>query len=407
MKVGIKNLINPLLIILILYFFQFLIWLLFFDRFKKDVYLLGSVPTYFTASSFIKYQLFFIVFVFSILVGILYANSFFRINDNSNIKFSPIAKFLANFFFFIVLISEVFIIYQAINTEIHEVFIKGFVIFVYASIQKEDSYLRTLLNFGLFPTLYFYAKFGFKSKRLMLLLLVYLINAIFLAQRHLFVVIIMGLLLVFLKRNGYIYKKIKLKNIILGLILLYSFWIFTEIFRYGIFNSYIKGIPLFSYENLIDVLKYNIAAYLSKDFNNAMIAFDSTPSFALSSTGSKLLLKISEFLLGPSEYIPVIDPGPYGTVNLLALIWIDWGYAGIFIISTIGFISGYFYVLFIRTNSFINMFFFCLLFTSLISSIRVNYFFSNFFVYNLLTFILNLIFQYNYKNSAQNRNNFC
>jgi oligosaccharide repeat unit polymerase len=387
--IRIKTLLNPVIIVPLLYIFQFLLYLAVFDRFKKDVYLLENVVTYLELESLLKYLLLFSFYYFGILFGSSVNFKFKKLDD---IIFYKINVKFIYFLFLCILISEMLLIANFRNISIEE--LNTFAKLAYVSIQNEEAWYRTFINFSLFVGgfSFYYYLYGRKMKLIFIITsFILLINAIFLSQRQTFLLYILLLILIYIGTKGRVYKRIKLYKILLLALTFFIFLVLAEMFRFGMFNSFRKDIDLFSTENIIDVTKYLLTAYFAKDVNNALIALSSEPTYNLFSNGSKLIYKIILTFLDESQYTPIVDPGPYGTVNFLALLWIDWGIVSPFILLYIGLFVGFSYKTFLKERHFLSNFTFGLFFIGIFASLRVNYFFLNIFMYNIILILFSLL----------------
>ena len=401
-KVKFKHIIDPIFLVPFLYVSQFLLYLIIFERFKYDVYLLENVPTFLNLESIIKIISLFLTFYVGIILGRSYKVKL-NIDDFFFYKISSRIIFL---FFLIFLVVEIFIVLRLRNAGIDLENIQSFATLSYITIQNEEAWYKTILNIGLFIGS-FYIYFSIKNRKKIILIclfififITYLVNALFFSQRQIFIVLIGILSLIYFRINDFHKKHISLHKIILAIVILFAFVIFAEMFRYGLFNSLRKNINLFSIENITDVLKYLLTAYLAKDVNNALIALASEPTYNFFSTGSKLLYKIILIFKEEQPFNPIVDPGPHGTVNFLALLWVDWGYVAFFLLPLLGFMIGFSYNLYLKGRNFISIFFYSLIFTGILSNIRINFFFLNIYIYNFalvifftsLYIILNTIF---------------
>ncbi len=120
-------------------------------------------------------------------------------------------------------------------------------------------------------------------------------------------------------------EKIKFFKTIKYLILILL--ILGEMLRFGALYAVNKGENLLSVDVFIMVIYFLLIAYISSDFNNAMVIFEAESSYQLISTASpffqKLLLEVTGKYIGYNT-IKNWESG-HGTVNSLALWWYDFG----------------------------------------------------------------------------------
>lgn len=403
----IKHLLSPLNTVIFLYIGQFVIWYLAFINLKDNVYMLDTVPVYITMTSFLKYFVFFIIYVIAILFGISIAKYHSYSKDNFfkrnflNFDTRLYNKIFSNLGVIFFIISSIAILYNlkngiSIATEMED--FKGMA--PISSQLMRESFSKTFINFMTTSNivfLYFYltkknTSFGKLSKKMLIMALFFsLVWGIFSQRTFLIVQLLIIVLFGARKRSN---KKISFFKIIMLVLLLFSFIFAFELSREGVLNAIRKNIEIFSLENFFYVITHLLCAYLGKDFNNAMIIFDSRPSYALASTGSNLIQNILYCILGkPLNFSPVIDPGPYGTVNYLALIWLDWGWFGLIIVCFFGFLAGYYYYKYVYSDhiSLTSAYMYVLFFIGTINSIRVNFFFLNIFIYPIFVYFIALM----------------
>ena len=399
-RIKIKYILDPIILVPFLYVVQFILYLLVFDRLKNDVYLLEDVPTFLNLESLLKYMSLFFVFYIGILLGRIFK---VRFNLN-NLLFYKINSKIVFLFFILTLFSEFLILVKLKNEPINVEELKTFAQLTYITIQNEEAWYRTFLNFSIFigAFYFFYFKiFDYKTKKVLLYpfiitILVLLTNAILFAQRQILIVFFIVILLFYLRLRGYLEKRISFLKIIVFISLLFGIILLTELLRYGMFNAFRKNIELFSFENIADVIKYLLTAYFAKDVNNALIALASEPTYNFFSTGSKLLYKIILIFKEEQPFIPIVDPGPHGTVNFLALLWIDFGYLAFFLLPLLGFLIGMSYNLYmnIKGDNFISLFLYSIVFAGILSGIRINFFFLNIFIYNFILILVSILAYY-------------
>jgi len=408
-KIKIKYIIDPVIFVPLLYCLQFIVYLLFFDRFKHDVYLLENIETFLRAESIIKWILLFFSFYIGILLGRSYKIKF-RLNDNAFYKATSKGVFLT---FIIILLSEIFTILKLKSSSLFSGGnLKSFAVLSNVTIQNEEVWYRTFLNFGLFVVTFYYYYFHFfkiiNKKKYLRILFYFLtgilfINALFFSQRQIFIIFILIIIFTNIRINNSLKNDISISRIIFFIFIIFVSIIFFELFRYGIFNSSRKGIELFSLENINDIIKYLLVAYISKDVNNALIALSSQPTYNLFSTGSRLIYKIVLIFIKENPYNPIIDPGPHGTLNFLSLIWIDYGYIAFILLPILGLMIGFSYNLYLKDKNFISSFFYSLVFSGVVSTIRINFFFLNIFIYNFILIILSALLYYILYKKSNNR----
>lgn len=395
-----KTLLNPLILFIVIFVLQFIIFLIFFD-YKYFVTGLESVPKFLELKSILIYLVLFSCLLIGIMVGEGFSVKSISYNEKIYFKLSKIMSIIIIFINLIVFISCYNEILSFFTTEKK---IMNFAQLKYETLD-ENPY-RTFINFLIYVvglTYYYKEKDKFFKKLYYLSIFILFMNAIFLSQRMSFMIALVMVFIIHLKKYGKLNKILRIKYLLTSVFLLFIFVYITELLRYGLWNSYTKNIDLISYENLRDVFIYLMVAYLSKDVNNALIAFSSEPVYSLFSTGSKLFYSIVEFFFGELKYQPIIDSGPHGTVNFLALIWIDWGYFSTIILFILGVYLGFLYKFYLKTNKFLFIFLYALSFCGIISSIRINFFFLNSFIYNLILVLLILVFTNYLMNFRKNK----
>jgi len=150
-----------------------------------------------------------------------------------------------------------------------------------------------------------------------------------------------------------------------------------ELLRSGLYYSRLASLPLTSREVHSYVWQRLVQGYLAADFNNALVILDCKPALqVLYTTMFAFILK------NPYSYKECPNwESSYGTVNVLALWWFDWGYGAFIVAFMVGMALGVFY----RWRSYVfeldsRGLFFLIAFPGLFSIIRINYFFLTIFV---------------------------
>lgn len=208
-----------------------------------------------------------------------------------------------------------------------------------------------------------------------------LLHAIFLAARMFFVYYLLVVLAAYLTLRK-VSAGLILRTFIILVVLLWA----GELFRGGAVFAKANELPLTSLEVQAYIWERLVQGYLAADFNNALIVMDCDPSMQLWST---------TMLAGPLGLQPTYDQCPgwqsvYGTVNVLALWWHDWGWSALVLAFAMGFVFGALYKLrlAIRQLRPEGLYYF-LAFPGLFSIIRINYFFLTIWVvpFLFLTFV--------------------
>lgn len=400
----IKTLISPIVITPLIFLSQFFIWLLTFERLKNTVPGLESVSYHLTASAFLKYMLFFGFLYFFIILGFFSIKNIqkLRVRNAQHsaqcIKLSNIFLIqIAGLLLLLVLISEIinFYIMWDLLKKPTILFSQGLGLanLAYVTLQDESNWFRTFYNFlpivvGIYT--YFLSslpaeRYNLTKKRLKIKLVISFIVSMMLflrGARQLTIVILLVFVALYAKYKIGFNKRISIKLILSLVILLLFLIVFSEILRFGVLNATRRDIGLFSLENISDVIKYILVAYLGKNVNNAMIIFDSNPTYSMFGTGSRLIYSIIEKIVSPPQFTPSYYLGPHGTVDFTALIWEDWGWGGLIVVSLIGFLIGFSYKLYLitKTSFFWNLLY-SIVYPGIFSCIRINYFFLNVFIY--------------------------
>lgn len=397
-----QRLISPLFIIPILFSLVFLVWIIFFPQFKNEVPGLATVPFYLSASSLFKYVVLFCVFYFFILFG----SSFqWYVTNNKNLEYNNEKgklrystfknKSFINYLFFvlfvIVFLLEMYsLIVMFQNYNLSTLVSKGFQQVAYITLQDEENIWRTFYNLLPIVSAFYFRGFFLeqrnkKNKIITFLIFLISIRLFFSAARQITLIIWLIFFLYFVKYK--IQNKISVMKLLLILLLLFFLIIFSELFRFGVWNSSTKNISLFSIANINDVTKYIMVAYIGKNVNNAMIFLDSKPTYSMNYAGSGLFDPIINFL-GPKDFIPIHDIGPHGTVDFIGLLWVGWGWFSIIVLALLGFLIGFAYKRFILFNTLRSDLLYAIIFPGIISIIRINYFFLNLFIYSFILYII-------------------
>lgn len=407
---------NPFFLIPILHLTQFLIWLVTFSSNLKDhIPGLSGVPYYLTSSAITKYVFFFMIYYISVFIGYKLLKPKIRdyipqplkkteksieYNNGYSLSKRGVVSFTADVLFVIVIITELYFLFIAKDILFNPELLlaantQGLAQVAYITLQNEENLIRTTQNFlpfiaAVFAYIYLNNKYLRKKFKFRIILLIIISLFIFMITgRQLALVVWMILILFTVKYKLGLSRKIKVRIIIALIFGLLVVIILSEIFRFGVLNSSKKGISLFSIENVIDVSKYLLVAYISKNVNNAMIALDSDSVYSPFFTGSRIFYLIFSGIFGTQEYYPVIDPGPHGTLDFMALIWIDWGWLSPIFLCAIGVIIGLAYRMFISSNYVFWDILYAIIYPGILANLRINYFFLNMFIYPLfITLVL-------------------
>lgn len=214
------------------------------------------------------------------------------------------------------------------------------------------------------------------ARWLWILSVLVLIHALFLAARMFFVYYLLTLLaglLIFRFQK----RKVSWKVVSIAFLILIGVAWTGELLRSGLYYSKSANLPLASLEVQSYVWQRLVQGYLAADFNNALVVLDCEPSLQMWYT-----TMLSFVLENPHGYQECPDwESAYGTVNVLALWWFDWGYGAFIVAFVVGLALGVFY----RWRSYVfNLdprgLFYLIAFPGLFSIIRINYFFLTIFV---------------------------
>lgn len=375
-----------------------MVWLIFYAAWKNDIPGLNNISKYATIQSFLKYIVNIISLDAGIYLGNYLSSAKYKNNLNVNNIFSKnvryITKNLSNINIFILIIIHLYLILYIINNNLYSLIkTSGLQVLSYSTTHNKENYWRIFLNLLIVESyiesdLFFNIHSKYTKYKLLTVIILSLFDGIFLAERTLLIIVLIVIITIYVQSKlGFNYK-LKLAIIVKYLIIIFIIIVASEIFRFGIINSVEKRIKLFSLANIFDIIKYLTVAYLGKNFNNAMIILDSTPTYNFFSTGSQVLMAFINLFKKTEIFVPVINIGPYGTVDMTALIWLDFGVLSFFILSLIGFIIGFAYNKFINNSSILSNFTYSLIVPGIILSIRINYFFSNYFIIPMIYILI-------------------
>lgn len=321
---------------------QFFIWMVFMpNSLNLELKKYGIANKYISNISIFRFLFFYLMFIFFIFIGT-------KIKFKSpKINFKYLNKY-KNFLIVIWILAELISIRVLLFNPLKclRLFLDGKFSIVLNLIRSQIFFTETLVN--LFPlilsiSLFFYFNSYKKRNNLFIIIIIFLgtlINGLFLFKRMHFVYFFL-IIIYFLIKN----KKIKFFKIIKYLIILAVLIIFGEMLRFGMLYAANEGKSLLSASVFKMVIHYLLTAYISSDFNNAMVIFNAESSYQLISTASpffqKLLLKIT----GEFKTYNTIENwnSGYGTVNSLALWWYDFGIFTIIICLIMGIIIGIVY----------------------------------------------------------------
>ena len=205
-----------------------------------------------------------------------------------------------------------------------------------------------------------------------------LLHSLFLAARMFFVYYSLVVLAAYMVYGSLLKKRrISLRSIFLiVLVLLMVVWL-GELLRGGLAFAKLNSLPLLSAKVQTYIWDRLVQGYLAADFNNALIVLDCEPSMKLWST---------TMFSGPLGIQATYKQCPYwesayGTVNVLALWWYDWGWAALFIAFVKGFAIGFFYRLRTRLLELRpEGLYYLIVFPGIFAITRINYFFLTIFV---------------------------
>ena len=393
--------VSPFFVGLVSVLFQFFTWLLFFPRTKDVVPGLSDVPFYLTASSFLKYVIFYFIYFVSIFVGYAYGyasktDKRYKLEKNNHsgqYRVKRYMSFVAGLMLLPIVLVEGAFFREVINflRNPERLFTGGgFAQFAYVTQQSEIWY-RTFHNF--LPAIAAIYVVNFlttdvrkkPSLKIVIFIMVFLNVILFLrAARQLVFASVLATLPIFIKLRIGFHKRVSIVKIFLVLALIIIALLVSEILRFGVLNAQRKALPLFSWENMIDTWTYILNAYVGKNVNNCMIYLDSSPSYGMFSTGSRVFYNPIYGFFQPSQHILVTEPGPHGTLDFIGLLWIDWGLGAPIVIAFLGFFIGLGYSMYRNHNSIYWDLYYAITYPGVVSNIRINYFFLNIFIYPLL-----------------------
>uniref|UniRef100_A0A7V4NGG7 Oligosaccharide repeat unit polymerase n=1 Tax=Fervidobacterium pennivorans TaxID=93466 RepID=A0A7V4NGG7_FERPE len=393
------TLVSPFFVGLVLVLFQFFTWILFFPQTKDVVPGLSGVPFYITVSSFLKYVIFYFIYFLSLFVGYSYAGKTGKTykprknNHDGSYRVKRYMRFLASLMLFaIVLVESVFFreVWNFLRNPEQLFTGGGFAQLAYVTQQSEKWY-RTFHNFlpaivAIYTVNFLTTDSRKKSSLKIVIFIMVIINVILFlrAARQLVFASVLATLPIFIKLRIGFHKRISAVKIFLVLALIIIALLVSEILRFGVLNAHRKALSLFSWENMMDTCTYILNAYVGKNVNNCMIYLDSSPSYGMFSTGSRVFYKPIYGFFQPSQHILVTEPGPHGTLDFIGLLWIDWGLGAPIVIAFLGFFIGLGYAMYRNHNSIYWDLCYAIIYPGVVSSVRINYFFLNIFIYPLL-----------------------
>jgi len=389
MRISIAKIINPIYIILFTYTFQFLVWFFFFED-ASDLFLVWK-EQYFSLSAILKHIIFTGIFILAILFGMSFANKQIIVHK------SNIFDIKINWFIYTLLIlfligefSILFILMKNFSSLIGLVQSKSLTVFTYY-FREHKPIISTLVN--VFPLIVILIIFNkhFNNKKIWLYFIGFLIllQSIFLTARILIINYILLISVAYAIKNN---LKVSIKQIFFFLFILILLIVLAEIFRSGLINSVHENIMLFSIENICFVIKYLLTAYIGSDVNNSLIFYDSKPNLDFVYGSTKFIHNFFDNIFH-FDSLDLIHPiERHGTMNLLSIFWIGWGYYSIAIILITGFFIGYSYILGVKRKNDYWLVIYLIMFPAILFSLRQNYFFQPFLLYSLVLFIfLNIL----------------
>jgi len=405
------SILSPLIIVPLVSLSQFFIWLFLFDSLKNVVPGVEGVQFYLSPTPLLRYIVLFSLFYASMIIGSMVHkshNSAMASSQNLNniavAKYKNIIILFCDLLLILVIVSESIAFYAMRDLLMQPKVLfsmgQGTAVLAQLTTQNEGNISRTFYNFlpiiiGVYSFLLLANSTGVQKKRRnglkarLFLCFVIAVGLFFRAARQLSLVLFVVWFVIYAKYKLSLKKRIKIRTILLILLIVFSLAIFSEVLRFGVLNSVQKGIGLFSGENLFDVFRYFLCAYVAKNVNNAMIILDSKPTYGMFSTGSQLIYNFILRTVSPSSFTPATYIGPHGTVDFIGLIWIDWGLGSFVILPFIGFFVGLAYRNFISSSK--DLFWdvlYAIIYPGLFSNIRINYFFLHMFIYPFLALVL-------------------
>lgn len=337
----IKKILSPYITFYI-FSIQSFIWMIFMpNSLNLELKKYGISYKYISSISIFRFVFFYLIFILFIFIGTKIKFKSSKINFKYLNKYN---NFLMLIWILVELISIRIILFNPIKCL--KLFLEGKFYIVLNLIKSQIFFTETLVN--IFPlilsiSLFFYFSNYKKLNNLFKIIVIFLgtlVNGIFLFKRMHFIYFFL-IVVYFLIKN----KKIKFFKAIKYLIILMVLIIFGEMLRFGMLYAANEGKALLSANVFGMVIFYLLTAYISSDFNNAMVIFNAESSYQLISTASpffqKLLLGISGKYIGYNT-IENWESG-HGTVNSLALWWYDFGIFTLIVCLIIGMLIGVVY----------------------------------------------------------------
>ena len=178
-----------------------------------------------------------------------------------------------------------------------------------------------------------------KPRKVFYIWIMYLILMVALSSRRLiFAYAMLSLLPLYFAENTLSPLK-SFFSIIVTISFLFILTIILEFFRLGPIIAKAYSIEnLWSIQGFLTVSIHWLKAYTATDFNNMLVILKSPPSMQIVSTAPSFINILNNFLQFFGQKLSFIHYGNlpewksgYGTVNLLGLLWYDFGYFSIFV----------------------------------------------------------------------------
>jgi len=379
----VRYLIHPALLVSILFLGQLAFWVSFMP---ERATIPGAADKYFSVNAILLWSFLFITFLSGIILG-----SYTRFSyKKKSLQIDPI--YWWRWAWVVLLISflgelvYIRLFFQQPSLFSEALFVGNLAVLGEAVRAERIVGLSSLNNLFLLGEamlllLIFHPKTPANLRRraarwLWILSVLVLIHALLLAARMFFVYYLLTLLagLLVLRFQE---RKVSWKVMSISFLLLFGVVWTGELLRSGLYYSKSANLPLASPEVQSYVWQRLVQAYLAADFNNALVVLDCEPSLQMWYT-----TMLSFVLENPHGYQECPSwESAYGTVNVLALWWFDWGYGAFIVAFVVGLALGIFY----RWRSYVfdldprGLFYF-IAFPGLFAIIRINYFFLTIFV---------------------------
>ncbi len=210
-----------------------------------------------------------------------------------------------------------------------------------------------------------------------------LFHSLFLAARMFMVYFVLVILGAYLLVNSH--RRFSLKALLsLFVLMIGVIWV-GELLRGGLAYARSTSRDLVSVDVQKHIFERLIQGYIAADFNNALVLLDCVPSGSLfSTTALASLLKIDASYSDCPNWKSL-----YGTVNVLALWWFDFGYWAVLVAGIIGWFIGFSYRIALSSRAFgLSSALYLIVYPGLFSILRINYFGLSIFLLPAATWFL-------------------